>query len=291
MSNKTWNDVMTSFGASHILSPTAVVEEVVRSQAEIALNKQITLAQATLARNLLAIQRMISGNEIVSGLATNFYVGYSSLNLDTWDSPRAWPRMFNDCSCLNVEGCPRPATLYNSSGHLITVPGMIIDCLIVDATLASTLECYYDQACLSLLHQSLTIAAKPLSNSSNRHFSMHSTLQMLLNELMIDEITSMIRFDLFYSQCHPAYCSYSYTSRFNVIFIVTTIAGIFGGLSFVLRLIAPFIASVILRRKNRVLSHNSALDTMPSQQNRRKLNSVLRSVLENNLREKEFIKD
>ncbi len=62
----------------------------------------------------------------------------------------------------------------------------------------------------------------------------NSTVEMILNQIMIDEITSDIQFDLFYSQCNPAYCSYSYTHRFDALFIITTIIGIFGGLSFVL---------------------------------------------------------
>ena len=80
---------------------------------------------------------------------------------------------------------------------------------------------------------------------------------MLLNELMIDHMTSEIRFDVFYSQCNPVYCSYSYAHRFDVLFVITTIIGIFGTLSMVLRLITPFLAEGILRWKHRKLTYNN----------------------------------
>ncbi|CAF4033951.1 unnamed protein product [Adineta steineri] len=191
---------------------------------------------------------MTSGDQSVSALQTNFHLRILSSGFI-----RMTPRLFNDCSCLNIEGCPRPATFNDSYGHLITIPGMIMNCLMLDATLASTLECYYNQTCLSLLHQSLSIDVKPLLNNSLKHFSSNSTVETLLNELMIDKMIINTDFDIYYSQCNPPYCSYSYTRRFNIAFIITTIMGTFSGLSFGIKLLAPFIAKIILRRKNRVL--------------------------------------
>lgn len=70
--------------------------------------------------------------------------------------------------------------------------------------------------------------------------------------MMIEEIINGIHFDLFYSQCHPAYCTYSYTHRFDVLFVITTVIGIFGAVSFLLRFIAPYVAKMIFKKKNRV---------------------------------------
>jgi len=146
----------------------------------------------------------------------------------------------------------------NSQGHLITVPGMIIDCLVVDATLASTLECYYNHTCISLLHEQLAADVEALSSSSNSHFLPNWIIQTLLNELMIDELSVEVAFDSFYAQCNPTYCSYTYMHRFDVLYIITTIIGIFGGLSFALRLIVPIIVHVLLRCKDRSSSNDNA---------------------------------
>ena len=228
-----------------------------------------------MTRNLLAIRHITSGNQIVSGLQTNFYLRFSTIRFRLKClEPKMTPRMFNDCSCLRIEGCPRPATFKDSHGQLVTVQGMIMNCLMVDAALVSTLECYYNQTCLSHLHQPLPVAIKPLSNSSLIHFSTESTVQMLLDELMIDGKRSIIHFDLYYGQCNPAYCSYSYTRRFDVLFMGTTLIGVFGGLSFVIRLLAPLIATVILRWKNRALSVENVPCIEAPQQHRRELDFI-----------------
>ena len=238
------------------------------------LNNQVILSRATVTRNLLAIRHITSGNQIVSGLQTNFYIRFPPPGFDSESVPKMAPRMFNDCSCLRIEGCPRPATFKDSHGHLVTVQGMIMDCLMVDAALVSTLECYYNQTCLSLLHQPVPVDIKPLSNSSLIHFSTQSTVQMLLDELMIDEKRSITHSDLYYSQCNPAYCSYSYTRRFDVLFMGTTLIGVFGGLSFVMRLLAPLIATIILRWKNRALSVENVPCIETPQQHRRELEFI-----------------
>jgi hypothetical protein len=264
MSNKTWVDILVNFKASYTFRPVAIAEEVVRSQVQATLNSRIDAAQVALLRDLRFFERIVSGNEMVSALATNFYLRYSPPKTAAQNSPRMSPRIFDNCSCLNVEGCPHPATFNDSYGHSISMPGIIADCLIVDGALASTLECYYSQTCLSLLHPLLPLDIKPLSNDLNKHFTVNTTIQKLLNELMIDEMTSEIRFDLLYSQCNPTYCAYSYTHRFDILFVITTIIGIIGALSFVLKLIAPYIATIILRWRSRgALNNNMSLVTPP----------------------------
>ena len=267
ISKGAWAEVIASFGATRILSQVAVSEDLLRTQVHEDLQNQITFSQSTLALNLHSIRQMIHGNQMVSGLATNFYLRYSLVNRNySWVTPKMSAQVYNGCSCLNTAGCPHPATFNDSHDHLVTVPGMVADCWILDGTLASTLECYYNQTCLSLLHGSLGMRMIPFSNDLNKRFIMTSTIEMLLNEIMVDSMTDAIRFELYYAQCNPTYCAYSYTHRFDILFVVTTIFGIFGGLSLILKLIAPVISAMILRRKNLVVSNNAT----PIHPNRRK---------------------
>ena len=247
VSSRTWMETMTSFGASRLLSPMAATEQVIASQVGAGLNKHTASSRTKLTHNLLVIRRTIDGNQIVSAMGTNVYLHYPS-NASSGDSPKMSPRVFGNCSCLNVQGCPRLASVINSDRVEVLVPGMKVDCLIVDSTLASTLECYYDHACLSLLHGPLSNSVKLLSS---RHFASKSTVQMLVDEMMIEEVTHDIRFDLFFAQCNPAYCTYSYTHRFDAVFVITTIIGLFGAESFVLKLLAGLIATRVLQWSNR----------------------------------------
>ena len=76
---------------------------------------------------------------------------------------------------------------------------------------------------------------------------MNSTVEMLIDEIMIDHVHMEILFDLFYEECKPTYCYFTYNIRFSLIFITTTLISIFGGASFFLRLLAPRIAQLMSR--------------------------------------------
>ncbi|CAF3870517.1 unnamed protein product, partial [Rotaria sp. Silwood1] len=170
VSKSTWTNAVTSFGASRILSPMAVTEEILYIQAQENLSNYISLAQTTLAQILLVIRRTMSGSQFVSALETNFYVGYPPLNVGDWSQPKMFPVVSGNCSCFSISGCQRSAHIRDSQDQLIVVPEMIIDCYIVDSTLASTLECYYDLACFQFLHNSSTEMESLLSTYVNNHF-------------------------------------------------------------------------------------------------------------------------
>ncbi|CAF0844698.1 unnamed protein product [Adineta steineri] len=277
-SNKSWDDVLANFEVTSFITPTAVAERILRSQAENALQNQIDLSNATSVRNLLTFQRIARGNQVVSGLQTNFYLRYSPEHLGARISPRMTTQTFGNCTCLNIEGCPRSATFIDNYSHLVNVPGMIVDCLVVDGALASTLECYYNQSCISILHGQLSMNIKPLSATSNKNFSMYSTLQSIFNKLMIDGTTTEIRFDKYFSECNCPFCSYSYTRRFDIFFIFTAVTGSIGILSFIVRHLASFIATKILRRKNRILPMENVSTITSMEQNRSKLEQTFRNL-------------
>ncbi|CAF1458347.1 unnamed protein product [Adineta steineri] len=281
-SNKSWNAVIANFEATSLTTPTAIAEQVIRIHAESALQNQIDLSNATSTRNLLALQRITRGDQIVSALQTNFYLRYPPTHLGPQNYLKMTARTFGNCTCSNIEGCPRSATFNDSYGHLVNVPRMIVDCLVVDGTLASTLECYYNQSCISILHGQLSMNIKPLSNTSNKNFSMYSTVKSIFNKLMIDETITEIRFDKYFSECNCRFCSYSYRRRFDIFFVFTAVAGSIGMLPFIVRHIASFVATKILRRKNRILSIENVSTIASTEQNRTIAAGVYTIVVEQN---------
>jgi hypothetical protein len=252
VSNETWITTLGNFHQTTIFSLSTFSKEYIQEQAETTLKSEITLAKTTLTHNLLAIQSTTAANGFVSALGTNFYWRFLQFGQESSESPQMSPRMFANCSCLNVNGCQRPAFIEtNESNTVVRVPGMIIDCLVVDTTLASTLECYYSRECINLLHKENGLSVTPLLTTLNNQFSVQSTIQEMFDAMMIDKLKVDSIFDSFYTQCHPAYCSYSYNKRFDPLFVITIILGIFGGLSFVLQQIAPLTATIILSWRDR----------------------------------------
>ncbi len=56
-------------------------------------------------------------------------------------------------------------------------------------------------------------------------------------------------YERYYNQCQPAQCTYIYDTRNDVIYIVTTLFGIAGGLTTVLKLILPRLIRLIMKKK------------------------------------------
>ncbi|CAF4390250.1 unnamed protein product, partial [Adineta steineri] len=80
-------------------------------------------------------------------------------------------------------------------------------------------------------------------------FSMNSTIQELVDELMVEEWNSSTIYDGYYNECQPSKCSYSYQTKNDAIYIITTLIGLVGGLITVLKLIVPRLIKMMRRKK------------------------------------------
>ncbi|CAF1199914.1 unnamed protein product [Adineta ricciae] len=242
ISSQAFHSAIINFGSSFILSPKAIAPNIIENEIYSELNGYIASIQTGLLENLIAIQRTISGNQYVSALTNNFYfIAFNEQN-----SIRMSPKESNNCSCMRITVCSHPVLINET-----IIPGLILDCYLIDATLASTFECYYNQTCFSLLHENFSSSVKLLSSEQNRQVALNSTIQSLLERLMIDDLTIEIHFDLFYDQCKPTFCSYSYSHRFDVMFVITTLISSFGALSLILPYVAQSIAIIILYFKEK----------------------------------------
>ncbi len=63
---------------------------------------------------------------------------------------------------------------------------------------------------------------------------------------MIEEWSHEASYSFFYEQCDPLYCTYSVNERRDIIFIITTLIGVFGGLNVVLKLLIPLAVRALL---------------------------------------------
>ena len=91
---------------------------------------------------------------------------------------------------------------------------MFAVCYALEAFLQSTLECFYDQQCID---SNNTFKAMEIFNS---------TIEMLVNELMVEEYSNNIPYKNYFVQCAPS----SYTGKINIIEGITTLISLYGGL-------------------------------------------------------------
>ncbi|CAF1270827.1 unnamed protein product [Adineta ricciae] len=160
-------------------------------------------------------------------------------------------RSFETCDCASSAKCVRKsALLNNTSGAVIfTVPGIYIGCYVVEALLQSDLTCFYNQTCItqlqSYLFSRVPINVTVLDKSVLLNFSENSTVEAIIDELMVDEWDKLILYKNYYNECKPTKCIYTYETKYSIIYIITILAGLIGGLTTALKLIVPRVVSVI----------------------------------------------
>ncbi|CAF4658074.1 unnamed protein product [Rotaria sp. Silwood2] len=127
---------------------------------------------------------------------------------------------------------------------IFVIPGMRVACMPYTALVAATLECFFDPVCLNATAQQIsilppTIWPEALNSSIPSRFSRTSSISSLLEAQMVETWETQISFSNYYNACSPTECTYTRTNRGNVIYVITTLLGLFGGLLVALRIISP----------------------------------------------------
>jgi hypothetical protein len=124
------------------------------------------------------------------------------------------------------------------------VPGFQIGCYPLEALLQSTLECLYDISCIDQLKSmynqtNLTFNALDASLSSPTR-----TVQSLVDTLLVETWETNVTYDQYYTACTPLSCTYTYNGEISLLYTITTIIGLYGGLSVMLKLIVPALVKI-----------------------------------------------
>jgi hypothetical protein len=194
--------------------------------------------------------------------------------------PRAFPN--TPFTCLTSNQVVRPQGFYwfvytpvAAAGLNQSIPGLVTSCLPIDSLLLSTLECFYNQSCIEMLfnyrlfwledvYKPLNLNVTPLNSNLPSRYLPTSKLEDIVSRLLIEEWIVNSDVVVHYEHCQPKVCTYTYTARFQVIYVITTVIGLFGGLSVILRLIIPLITRIIMqqiekRRQLRIEPQNQTL--------------------------------
>lgn len=208
---------------------------------------------------ILVINDVFRSDSYVSGLGTNFF---NKLENEYFNSSNGVYRihlfpqqhnLFSDnrCDCRTYPNCYTPQALSST----LTVPeGISFGCLLVDTVLKSSLQCWFNRNCteplrtLFKVHNSEVPDTLEILNSElASRFSMNATVENLLDEIMIEHLNVSVDYEIYFSACNVSSCIYTYTEKSKILYIITTIIGLTGGLSVSIRLLCPIIIIVILK--------------------------------------------
>ena len=166
-------------------------------------------------------------------------------------------KSFNCSSAMGLYPDLDGRTIYWYEGKLYPdsstyqVPGLRFACLPFNALEQGTLECLFDSICLGLLWSMKPNGSPPPPpltmnhiNSSSR-FMPSSTIASIIDLLFLEEWESQnVSYADFFRQCQPTVCTYSSVSRGNIVYVMTTLIALLGGLSMILKLLALFLVTL-----------------------------------------------
>ena len=139
---------------------------------------------------------------------------------------------------------------------------MFTGCYVLESLLQSTLECFFDQQCFTDLTWTLSETVQPnvtiLDAATASHFSTTSTVGEMLNRLMVEDWQWTTMYERYYDACRPSECRYTVKTRNSVVYVVTTVVGLVGGLVTALKMVIPWMVVFIRRKKARIRNTESA---------------------------------
>ena len=240
LANDTVTEAILEFSQNVMISARVQSRESIQSQANFSLNQFRLSTPRTFVRTLDFIRSMAQGNGIVSSILSNWHFLSSDDKFEwaaLWGVPRSYGN--NSCSCGTNAMCISEAAF---DGFI--VPGFQVGCYPLEALLQSTLECLYDISCINHL--------KSMYNQTNLTFnaldaslsSPNIIVQSLVDALLIVKWDTNVTYDQYYTTCAPLSCTYTYNGEISIIYTVTIIIGLYGGLSVMLKLIVPALVKI-----------------------------------------------
>jgi hypothetical protein len=76
-------------------------------------------------------------------------------------------------------------------------------------------------------------------------------LSELVEKLFITSWSISINYNRYFQQCSPKSCSYTYKENTNILYALTKLLSLYGGLTLTLRFIAPKIIIKVIRKRRR----------------------------------------
>lgn len=281
LSNRTVSNALFQFGKNQFIT-----SELIRSDLfPIQITSIIDQFQQTLPKNFIPLLQLMSNitylNQFLSGDALNFDI---QLHFDEQSSTEKadfipdgfLPLGANDtskdiCLCANNITCGINSAIYTDHPdlHIKTVDFIIsnfyVRCYSLESLLPSTMQCFYDDSpCLGMINDIISeyfpINFTQLNSSQPSHFPIDTTVDNLLGNLFVDFWSKQLLYQSYFEKCQPIYCSYTINQRKSPIEIVTTIAGLIGGLATIFKYASPYLLSALFYLINRFQHRNQTID-------------------------------
>ncbi len=239
-------DAQGLFLSTQVVSAYMLNYDIFTGQTTAAMNYFKSTIANSFVHTLNMLLGMAQGNGLVSGYSTNWGIFLPNMTKDATIYTKA--RTYGECNCATSSSCHESSTPY--------VPGFVVGCLPLESFLRSTFECLYNQPCVDTISSYINASIIPRAlNTSHTKFPSNSITNDIVEQMFIESWSINISYDNFFQQCQPKSCLYTLIGRSNILYVITTIVGLYGGLTVLLKILVPFSVHRIhglLRRRRQV---------------------------------------
>jgi hypothetical protein len=242
--NQIISNRLIQFYSSQYVSASVTPSNVLQLQTKAFISQFISSTTNDFLLSLSMIRNTTQSNSLLSGKLTNYRPYSDSLSNVIIRNPES----YGDCTCSSSATCISESVIRDPSDYtnvLFSVPDFYIGCYTIEALLQSSLQCFYNQTCIDELQSYFIVSSimnvTSLNVSLSSVFLPNSTIGDILDQLMVEEWNSSSIYENYYSECQPKQCGYTLTTKNSVIYIVTTVIGLIGGLITVLTFVVPYL--------------------------------------------------
>lgn len=221
------------------------------------LNTNLTVKdfQSSLSKsfveNVQMFRGLSQGNGFVSIYMTNWRFYFP--NLTEGQTYYFKSETYDGCDCGISSSCVSNSTPI--------VPGYVVGCSPLESYLRSTLECLYSSTCLNQILAGVNLSFTPkILDENQTRFSKNIITNDIVEELFIESWSTNVSYENFYSECQPISCSYIITQQYNLFYVLTTLLGLYGGITILLKLIIPFLLTLFHKCLNKFYQTNSQVE-------------------------------
>ncbi|CAF1080276.1 unnamed protein product, partial [Didymodactylos carnosus] len=262
LSEQTVNVEIERFGLTDLITPNVMSHQLFLMQINTFIHnfKQNTPSQ--FMQTLELIQIMTYGNQLLPAMSINSLTTLEDIGNHHFHMPPTFMN-FSNCSCITSSDCIEEMYLANMTHDslynplIANITHFYTGCYVVNALMQSTLECFFNLTCFIPLFSMLSDMKAPhpldlvnvtvLDSTIKSQYEPNTLIDVIFKNLTIEEWKNETNFGSYYGQCAPSFCSYSVATRNNLIYIITKIIGLIGGLMTGLKFLVPF--SVLVIRK------------------------------------------
>lgn len=230
------------------------------------INDALSMLYFSIHHIIIAIAEMAEASVIPTSFNTDWSLEYG--NESNSFLIRSIPHIFNNstCNCAVSSMCQQPLRIGPPD---LILPGLVVGCSPLEGLRFSTLECFFSSDCISNIINYLEYYTKidgsppvnftfptsppiiipPLSSSIPSRFPPNTSIENILGELFVEEVDHNADYEKYYAKCAPLSCRYENVIHNNILYIITKLIGLYGGLTIGLRLLIWNSVKVYYRNK------------------------------------------